>query len=120
MESYRRECGRFSAEEHLCGTQYIWNNVFHIQNASLLWRTREPLSPADGWPGSVMYLGRPSEPTAQAVCFQNFEIPCTIPNRSASPGGKIFELSKGGFVRPSEIRKSEILEGYVRYSHLGG
>ncbi|OQD81017.1 hypothetical protein PENANT_c030G01654 [Penicillium antarcticum] len=59
------------------GTQYLWDRTAYSQTASLLWKTNEPSSPADGWSGSVLCLGGPTDESSLAVIFQNFQVPCT-------------------------------------------
>ncbi|KAL1970153.1 hypothetical protein VTN77DRAFT_6558 [Rasamsonia byssochlamydoides] len=95
----------------VCGTQYMWDTTYHTQNACILWRTSEPASPADSWSGSVLCLGKPSDPTSQAIMFQNFQIPCTLHETDPRTAKQKAGIIKGDFVLPSEIRASEILTG---------
>ncbi|KAJ5791593.1 uncharacterized protein N7518_008604 [Penicillium psychrosexuale] len=90
------------------GTQYLWDRTAHSQTASLLWKTKEPFSPADGWSGSVLCLGRPTDESSQAVVFQNFEVLCTT-FVELEPGRTQDVLVKGGFLLPESIRSSQIV-----------
>ncbi|KAJ5666055.1 uncharacterized protein N7477_008503 [Penicillium maclennaniae] len=90
------------------GTQYLWDRTAYSQTASLLWKTKEPFSPADGWSGSVLCLGRPTDESSLAVVFQNFQVPCTTLVNPES--GKYQQVPvKGGFLLPESIRSSKIV-----------
>lgn len=86
------------------GTGYTWNRVKKTQNAFILWHTGQNLSPVDGWSGSALCLGKPSDDTSKALVFQNFQRMC---NGNSNSSEKI--LIKAGFVLPAEIRSSFIL-----------
>ncbi|KAJ5997397.1 hypothetical protein N7522_009057 [Penicillium canescens] len=90
------------------GTQYLWDRSAYSQTVSLLWKTKEPFTPADGWSGSVLCLGRPTDESSQAVVFQNFQVPCTTLVDPES--GRSHEaIVKGGFLLPESIRSSKIV-----------
>ncbi|CDM28444.1 unnamed protein product [Penicillium roqueforti FM164] len=59
------------------GTQYLCDRTTYSQSTSLLWKTKELFSPADGLSGSVLCLGRPTDESSWAVVFQNFQVICT-------------------------------------------
>ncbi|PWY90385.1 hypothetical protein BO94DRAFT_23768 [Aspergillus sclerotioniger CBS 115572] len=84
------------------GSGYTWDKEYRTQNAFLLWHTGKEISPADGWSGSPLCLGRPQDATAKALVFQNLQRAC----RLGHSGQEV--LIKGGFLLPAEIRKSEI------------
>ncbi|KGO74630.1 hypothetical protein PITC_002750 [Penicillium italicum] len=89
------------------GTQYLWDRTACSQSASLLWKTNEPSSPAVGWSGSVLCLGRPTDESSRAVVFQNFQVPCTtLVNPKSGPTHQA--IVKGGFLLPESIRSSRI------------
>jgi hypothetical protein len=89
------------------GTQYLWDRTAYLQTASLLWKTKEPFSPADGWSGSVLCLGRPTDKSSRAIVFQNFQVPCTtLVNPESGANHQV--IVKGGFLLPESIRSSKI------------
>ncbi|PYH97107.1 hypothetical protein BO71DRAFT_427490 [Aspergillus ellipticus CBS 707.79] len=83
------------------GTGYTWDKILRTQNAFLLWHTGK-ISPVNGWSGSPLCLGCPHDATAKAVVFQNLQRWCRVGTSGQEA------LIKGGFVLPSETRKSEI------------
>lgn len=89
------------------GTQYLWDRTAYSQTASLLWKTNEPFSPAAGWSGAVLCLGRPTDKSSQAIVFQNFEVLCTTLVNPES-GTCDQAIVKGGFLLPESIRSSKI------------
>lgn len=90
------------------GAQYLWDREAYSQTASLLWRTTEPFSPADGWSGSVLCLGRPTDASSKAIVFQNFQVPCTT-LVDPQTGDSQDSFAKGGFLLPQEVRSSTIV-----------
>lgn len=98
-----------------------------LASVSLLWRAVDKAhvdswAPAGGYSGSVLCAGRPTDATAKAVLFQNFEIPAgplipRLKNAELQQGktksyvdGKCpgFNI-KAGYLLPREIRLSEII-----------
>ena len=51
------------------GSQYLWDRQAWSRSASLIWRTVETSSPATGWSGSVLCLGKPSDTTSTGDCI---------------------------------------------------
>lgn len=82
------------------GSQYLWEEQARSQSASLIWRTAENSSPANGWSGSVLCLGKPGDATSQAIVFQNYQIRCI--------DQQDFALLKAGFLLPDEIRAATV------------
>ena len=95
----------------ILGTGYTWSNWDKSQNAFVLWYTENEMSPADGWSGSPLCLGSPSDSTSTAVVFQNFQ------RMSRLQGGGATTLVKAGFVLPVEIRACTILEAENNVDH---
>ena len=92
------------------GSEYTWDREATSQNAALLWRTVEDVNSAAGFSGSVLCLGRTTDPTALALVFQNYEgalDPSHAPHdhRIKAQQGAMF---KGGFLLPNDIRSSTI------------
>ena len=92
----------------IIGTEYTWDKIEKSQNAYLLWRTDPLVSPADGWSGSVLCLGKPTNTSSKAVVFQNFKRHCLLEDRDARTGKRKDALIKAGFVL-RQIRDSRIL-----------
>ncbi|KKK21464.1 hypothetical protein ARAM_003766 [Aspergillus rambellii] len=92
------------------GAQYLWDHTTHSQNASLLWKTTEPSTPAQGWSGSVLCLGRPTDESSKAILFQNFEVWC-LSYTNPLTGIKPIIAVKGGFLLPESVRSSMIVTG---------
>jgi hypothetical protein len=86
------------------GTGYTWDRLAKTQNSFLLWHTGADTSPADGWSGAPLCLGRPSDQAAMAVVFQNFQQGCHLAGRSDV-------LVKAGFLLPPDIKNSTIVSG---------
>ncbi|KAI9370466.1 hypothetical protein BJX61DRAFT_535613 [Aspergillus egyptiacus] len=84
------------------GTGYTWDREENTQNAFLLWHTGAEPSPADGWSGAPLCLGRPSDAAAQAVVFQNFQRLCRLEGNQEA-------IIKAGFVLSLDIKMSTIL-----------
>lgn len=101
----------------------MWAPKSSQVNVALLWRTTESLSntvpvarrgkkaasPGFGdehWRTTlgtqILCLGEPTDESASALCFQNFEIP--VMDGCQSRGGLM-----GGFLLPDCIREAEIL-----------
>lgn len=93
------------------GAQYAWDRAAVSQTASLLWTAHEPFTPAAGWSGSVLCLGRPTDQSSRAVAFQNFEVLCSghINSRTGRPEDIIV---KGAFMLPESIRASAIISSH--------
>lgn len=89
-------------------SQYLCDRRAKSQNASLLWQTTEPSSPAEGWSGSVVCLGRPTDVSAKAIVFQNFQVQCIF-EADANTGRLQTVRVKAGFLLPDEIRNSTIV-----------
>lgn len=90
-------------------TQYLWCRVTRAQTCSLLWIAEpEPFSPGVGWSGSVLCLGKPTDKSAKAVVFQNYEdvYRCSV---NSLTGQSTDIIVKGGFLLPLEIRCSQIV-----------
>lgn len=96
------------------GTQYSWDLKTRAVSTALLWRTDCDGDSVEGASGSILCLGQVTDPTAQAVLFQNFEGPLEHshtmedyrPMRDSDR--KTRATFKGGFLLPAEIRKSDI------------
>lgn len=93
------------------GTGYSWEKIRKQSNAFLLWHTESSLAPADGTSGAPLCLGRPSDTTALAVVFQNFQRSCVLAHMVGKRNKKQETLVKAGFILPQEIRDSTILSG---------
>jgi hypothetical protein len=96
------------------GAEYLWEEISCSQSASVLWRTSYDGDSVVGLSGATLCLGRPSDETCRAVCFQNFEMPLRREqvqgDHKAAPGeGVARPTIKGGFLLPEEIRCAEIL-----------
>ncbi|KAK2776716.1 hypothetical protein FQN53_002508 [Emmonsiellopsis sp. PD_33] len=89
------------------GTEYLW--LDHAVTASLLWRTDEDWRDAQGCSGSVLCLGRPTDPNIKAVVFQNYQTPINKHQIRGSKRGDRAWLMKAGLLLPQEVRESQIL-----------
>ncbi|KAI2785663.1 hypothetical protein POX_h09421 [Penicillium oxalicum] len=95
------------------GSQYLWDRAVTSHNVSLLWRTTNDCDSLKGLSGSAVCLGKITDKTCLAVCFQNFESPvCSSEllkddHRPLPPEDHRLSL-KGGFLLPPEVRKAEI------------
>lgn len=96
------------------GSEYLWLRESHSQSASILWRTEIDWTSSRGWSGSALYVGKPTDLTAKAVVFQNFErsiksgeVATTERPLVGDNGGWVI---KGGFLLPQEIREAEIVQ----------
>ncbi|KAJ5585423.1 uncharacterized protein N7459_005223 [Penicillium hispanicum] len=98
----------------IIGTEYRWDRTARSQTASLLWTTAEPFTPARGWSGSVLCLGRPTEQTSKAIVFQNFEVPCRY-FINPMTGTSRDVIVKAGFLLPESVRISTIVHGEEQY-----
>lgn len=92
------------------GAQYLWDRTASSQSAALLWNTTEPFSPANGWSGSVLCLGRPTDESARALVFQNFQVPC-ISLVDPLTGERRDVIVKAGFLLPEVVRSATIVTG---------
>lgn len=97
------------------GAAYFWDRESRQPSRSFLWRSIPDGVNVVGASGSVLALGRPTDSTARAIVFQNFEFSL---NYSASVAEcaslnpqdmKLFPTAKGGFILPKEITDSTIL-----------
>ncbi|KAK2785042.1 hypothetical protein FQN52_008764 [Onygenales sp. PD_12] len=89
------------------GTEYLW--LDQAVTASLLWRTDEDWRDAQGCSGSVLCLGRPTDPNIKAVVFQNYQTPINKHEIRGSKRGDRAWLMKAGLLLPQEVRESQIL-----------
>lgn len=100
------------------GSEYFWDRKSMCpQSTALLWRTEfNPDRPAQTGSGSVLCLGKVTDPTAQAVVFQNFEVAIKTrlqvdqaqigkPQQDRHPNTTRFQA---GYLLPEDIRHSEI------------
>lgn len=55
------------------GVEHSWESALVAPGTSLLWRTPFIADIAQSYSGSVLCLGKPTDPTALAVVFQNLE-----------------------------------------------
>lgn len=92
------------------GTEYTWDKRALSHNISILWRTKqEDHNPATSFYGSVLCSGRISDFVAQAVVFQNFEIPLGADDFPEDQQQQVYQPTmRGGFLLPEEIRRSKI------------
>lgn len=71
---------------------------------------------AQSYSGSVLCLGKPTDPTAHAVVFQNFKTPLKPQhgpsNQKEEVKNENFWWFKAGFLSPVEIREAAIQTGY--------
>lgn len=100
------------------GAEYFWNRKSVCpQSTAILWRTAfNPDRPTQAGSGSVLCLGKITDPTAQAVVFQNFEV--VIKTRLQVEEGQMGKPQQGlhpnytrfqaGYLLPEDIRRSEI------------
>ncbi|CAG7990198.1 unnamed protein product [Penicillium nalgiovense] len=90
------------------GTEYLWDRTARSQTASLLWTTTEPSTPAIGWSGSVLCLGRPTDQSSKAIVFQNFEVQCYSVIDPMTGKSKDM-IVKAGLLLPESVRSSTIV-----------
>lgn len=95
------------------GMAYFWDWESGTSSRSFLWRTIPDGMNSIGGSGSVLALGRPTDSTAQAVVFQNFEFPLDY---TALGGHTLREedlervpTAQGGFLLPKEISDAAII-----------
>ncbi|EQB54487.1 hypothetical protein CGLO_05671 [Colletotrichum gloeosporioides Cg-14] len=131
-DATRREFKQAKMEALAEGVQYLWDNETLEQSVSLMWRT-EPtvekliqdgrsknsrgISPAIieafrnmrpsvvGFSGSVLCLGRTTDTTVKAICFQNFELPWPVYTTQSQPLGPRQPRIMAGFLLPKSITK---------------
>ncbi|MCJ1349457.1 hypothetical protein MMC31_007697 [Peltigera leucophlebia] len=98
------------------GAEYLWDRAAVTPGISLLWRSLANADTAQGYSGSVLCLGKPTDATALAVVFQNFETPLKPQhdsrNRKDELKGQKFLWFKAGFLLPAETREAEIQMRY--------
>lgn len=100
------------------GAEYFWNRKSVCpQSTAILWRTAfNPDRPTQEGSGSVLCLGKITDPTAQAVVFQNFDVAIKTrlqveegqkgkPHQGIYPNYTRFQA---GYLLPEDIRRSEI------------
>ncbi|KAM5457522.1 hypothetical protein MaudCBS49596_000717 [Microsporum audouinii] len=105
-----------SVEAHAAlaqGAEYYWDRETETQTASLLWRTTHDQTPAAGYSGSVLCLGRLTDSTSKALLFQNYESG-RRPKSRVNPFSELVRYPeratyKGGFILPNEIRQADII-----------
>lgn len=90
------------------GTEYLCDQTARSQTASLLWTTTEPSTPAIGWSGSVLCLGRPTDQSSKAIVFQNFEVQCYSVIDPMTGKSKDM-IVKAGLLLPESVRSSTIV-----------
>ncbi|KAJ5765130.1 hypothetical protein N7520_004689 [Penicillium odoratum] len=90
----------------ILGTGYRWSQRENTQAAVILWHTEPALTPTQGWSGAPLCVGRPNDPIAKALAFQNFQQAFKLPLKDGKPDGV---LIKAGFVLPADIKNSTIL-----------
>ncbi len=90
------------------GAQHSWESAAVAPGTSLLWRTAYNADTAQGYSGSVLCLGKPTDPTALAVVFQNFE---SALKQEGEKDEKVMWF-KAGFLLPAEIREAAIQMGF--------
>ena len=100
------------------GTQYLWDQTARSQAASILWTTSEPFTPAVGWPGSVLCLGRPTDQSSKAIVFQNFEVQC-YSSIDPMTGKSKDIIVKAGFLLPESVRSSIIVSSKDQHRQRG-
>jgi hypothetical protein len=98
------------------GCDYSWTRRAVSQKTALLWRTAYDADCVMGYSGSVLCLGKPTDATAQAVVFQNFQAPLrsenVIHDYRDPLAGDHRSFVTGGFLLPEEIRQCTIeMEG---------
>lgn len=101
------------------GTEFTWSKGAYAQNSAILWRSELDHDTARGFSGSVLCCGLPSDATARAVVFQNYEAAlkeeCTLNDRPVGLRGVTKQaIFKGGFILPDEITSSEIVMSYEK------
>ena len=104
----KREYGNISnkrsQEAIVEGAEYLWQST--AVSASLLWRTNEDYRNVQGFSGSVLCLGHPSDKTVKAIVFQNYEMPIKswqVKGEERELTGDYGWLIKAGFFLPQEI-----------------
>lgn len=106
---------RATQQALVVGSEYLWLKNSHSQRASILWRTEIDWVSSKGWSGSALCVGKPTNPTAKALVFQNFERPIRSGGVAATDrpldGDNGNWVIKGGFLLPQEIREAEIMQG---------
>ena len=100
---------RLAQEAIAHGAQYSWDTKARTPNTALLWRTLHDSDTVQGTSGSVLCLGRPSDPYARAVLFQNFEGPLAPSQNVQIARTETSPRFKGGFLLPTEVRDAEIV-----------
>lgn len=96
------------------GTEFTSNKDAYAQNSAILWRSELDHDTARAFSGSVLCSGLPSDTTARAVVFQNYEAAlkdeCTLNDHQVGLTGVTNQATfKGGFILPDEITSSEIV-----------
>jgi hypothetical protein len=98
------------------GSEYTWQKTATARNVALLWRSDYDHERAQGFSGSVLCLGRRTDPTARALLFQNYETPIRPEQVALDYDGEVTDdwnpTIKAGFLLPKEIRESTIENTY--------
>lgn len=99
---------RATQEVVVVGSEYLWLKKSHSQSASILWRTDIDWMSSRGWSGSALCLGKPTDLTAKALVFQNYERPVRHGEVSANDRHLVGDnggwVIKGGFCCPRDKR----------------
>lgn len=97
------------------GSEHLWLKKAHSQSASILWRTEKDWVSSKGWSGSALCVGKPTDLTAKALVFQNYETPIRHGEIAANDRPLVGDnggwVIKGGFLLPQEIREAELVQG---------
>ncbi|KAJ5415192.1 hypothetical protein N7465_003887 [Penicillium sp. CMV-2018d] len=98
---------RKSSKSYSTMTQYSWDA--QAFGTALLWRTLRDTDSVRGESCSILCLGELQHETARALLFQNFEEPLTASEHIHIDENEDAPSSKGGFLLPEEIRRSQII-----------
>lgn len=96
------------------GVEYLWDRKSHTQSVALLWRAMHDGTDMEGLSGSVLCLGKPTDPHCRAVLFKHFETPICpqhfeVTEQTSASGDIAWSSIKGGFLLPPSIRNAAIL-----------
>jgi hypothetical protein len=89
--------------------QYVWGkDLLDPKVAILWWNVLEPhdILSAEGFSGSVLCQGRPTDKEVKALAFQNFQF--RVAPQSYNSAEWAHAYIKGGFLLPDEILQSTI------------
>ena len=101
------------------GREFTWSKGAYAQNTAILWRSEFDHDTAQAFSGSILCSGLPSNTTARAVVFQNYEAAlkdeCTLNDHQIGLTGMMNKATfKGGFILPDEITTSEIVTSFEK------